>query len=75
MMNNGLSHAESVDTAHIMGMVQDALDSVQFCNGPVDTPWGGLRAAMGHPEPWHLRYFAIGNEVNRVHQPPWACIA
>ena len=62
-MNNGLAHAESKDTAHIMGMVQDALDSVEFVTGPADTQWGALRAAMGHPEPWELPYFAIGNEV------------
>lgn len=63
VMNNGLSHAESLDTAHIMPMVQDALDSVAFVTGPADTEWGSVRAAMGHPKPWKLPYFAIGNEV------------
>ena len=72
VINNGLAHANAVDTAHIMGMVQDALDSVQFMNGPPDSPWGSLRAAMGHPEPFNLTYFAIGNEVVAPSAPALA---
>lgn len=42
--------------------IQDAIDLVEFANGPVDSKWGGLRAEMGHPEPFGLKYIAIGNE-------------
>jgi alpha-N-arabinofuranosidase len=42
--------------------VQDALDLIDFANGPVDSPWGKLRAEMGHPEPFHLEMMGIGNE-------------
>jgi alpha-L-arabinofuranosidase len=42
--------------------VQDALDLVEFANGPVTSTWGGVRARMGHPEPFDMRYLAIGNE-------------
>ncbi len=42
---------------------QDALDLIEFVSGPAESEWGGLRAKMGHPEPWQLKYFAIGNEV------------
>ena len=42
--------------------VQDALDLVEFANGPVDTEWGGRRAALGHPAPFNLKFLAIGNE-------------
>ncbi len=42
--------------------VQDVLDLVEFANGPVDTPWGARRAALGHPEPFGLRYLGVGNE-------------
>ncbi len=42
--------------------IQDALDLVEFCNGPVDSKWGGLRAKMGHPESFNLEFLAIGNE-------------
>ncbi|MBR3764171.1 MAG: carbohydrate binding domain-containing protein [Clostridia bacterium] len=41
---------------------QDILDLIEFANGDVTTPWGALRAEMGHPEPFGLRYLGIGNE-------------
>jgi alpha-L-arabinofuranosidase len=42
--------------------VQDALDLVEFANGPVTSTWGKVRADMGHPAPFGLKYLAIGNE-------------
>ena len=42
--------------------VQDALDLVEFANGPVTSPWGAKRAALGHPAPFHLKFLGIGNE-------------
>jgi alpha-N-arabinofuranosidase len=42
--------------------VQDALDLIDFANGPVSSPWGKLRAQMGHPEPFHMTMIGIGNE-------------
>ena len=42
--------------------IQDAVDLVEFANGDVNTTWGKLRADMGHPEPFGLKYLAIGNE-------------
>jgi len=43
--------------------LQDALDLIEFCNGdPVTTVWGAKRAEMGHPEPFNLKYVALGNE-------------
>lgn len=42
--------------------IQDAIDLVEFANGPVTSKWGALRAEMGHPEPFGLKYVAIGNE-------------
>lgn len=41
---------------------QDLLDLIEFANGDVTTTWGALRAEMGHPEPFHLKYLGIGNE-------------
>ena len=57
------SHTESVPTAQIQPLVQDALDSIEFVTGGTDTRWGALRAAMGHLEPWALNYIGIGNEA------------
>lgn len=42
--------------------VQDALDLIEFANGPVTSAWGKLRAEMGHPEPFHLKMIGVGNE-------------
>ncbi len=42
--------------------VQDALDLIEFANGDVSTKWGGLRAQMGHPAPFNLKYIGVGNE-------------
>lgn len=42
--------------------IQDALDLIEFANGAVDTPWGKVRAEMGHPAPFNLKFIGIGNE-------------
>ena len=42
--------------------IQDALDLIEFANGPVTSTWGKVRADMGHPEPFNLKYIGIGNE-------------
>lgn len=42
--------------------IQDALDLIEFANGPVTSKWGKVRAEMGHPEPFNLKYVGIGNE-------------
>ena len=42
--------------------VQDMLDLVEFCRGGVNTTWGKVRASLGHPEPFELKYICIGNE-------------
>ncbi|WP_195352928.1 alpha-L-arabinofuranosidase C-terminal domain-containing protein [Bacteroides cellulosilyticus] len=42
--------------------IQDALDLIEFANGPVTSKWGKVRADMGHPEPFNLKMIGIGNE-------------
>lgn len=42
--------------------VQDALDLIEFANGPVTSKWGKLRADMGHPASFNMDMIAIGNE-------------
>ena len=51
-----------IPMAELDAYVQDVLDLVEFARGGTDTVWGALRAEMGHPEPFDLRYLAIGNE-------------
>ena len=42
--------------------IQDALDLIEFANGPVTSVWGAKRAALGHPEPFNLKMLGVGNE-------------
>ncbi len=39
-----------------------AAQLVEYANGAVTTPMGKLRAANGHPEPYHIKFWGIGNE-------------
>jgi alpha-L-arabinofuranosidase len=42
--------------------IQDTLDLIEFANGSVATRWGAVRAALGHPRPFGLKFIALGNE-------------
>ncbi|MBE6261678.1 MAG: alpha-L-arabinofuranosidase [Prevotella sp.] len=42
--------------------IDDCLDLIEFANGPADTKWGKVRADMGHPEPFNMKYIGVGNE-------------
>jgi len=42
--------------------IQDALDLIEFANSPATSPWGKVRAQMGHPAPFHLTMIGVGNE-------------
>ncbi|MGB3774182.1 MAG: alpha-L-arabinofuranosidase C-terminal domain-containing protein [Leeuwenhoekiella sp.] len=42
--------------------IQDALDLIEFANGDTTTAWGKVRADMGHPEPFNMKYIGVGNE-------------
>ena len=42
--------------------IQDALDLIEFANGNAKSTWGKVRAEMGHPKPFNLKYLGIGNE-------------
>lgn len=42
--------------------IQDALDLIEFANGPATSTWGRKRAAMGHPAPFNMKLLGVGNE-------------
>ncbi|TXK33898.1 alpha-L-arabinofuranosidase [Pontibacter qinzhouensis] len=42
--------------------IQDALDLIEFANGPATSKWGKVRADMGHPAPFNMKYLGVGNE-------------
>ena len=53
---------ELVPLDELQPYVQDALDLIEFANGPVTSTWGKVRAQMGHPQPFGLKMIAVGNE-------------
>jgi alpha-L-arabinofuranosidase len=48
--------------AEMDAYVQEVLDLVEFANGDRSTHWGAVRASLGHPAPFSLRYLGVGNE-------------
>ena len=50
------------DLKELQPYIDDALDLIEFANGPVTSTWGKVRAEMGHPEPFGLKFLAVGNE-------------
>lgn len=42
--------------------IQDALDLIEYANGPVTSTWGKKRAESGHPASFNLKYLSVGNE-------------
>ncbi|RXK87390.1 alpha-L-arabinofuranosidase [Filimonas effusa] len=61
-INAGVSHRESVTADQLGPWIQDALDAIEYANGPVNSVWGSIRAKNGHPAPFHMKYLEIGNE-------------
>ncbi|MBN1837546.1 MAG: hypothetical protein JW820_16945 [Spirochaetales bacterium] len=45
------------------GSPEEAARWVAYCNEPAKGPVGRRRAANGHPEPWGVRWWGLGNEV------------
>lgn len=58
---NNEAHAH-VDVCNLDSYIQDALDLIEFANGDVNTTWGKVRADMGHPASFNLKFVGIGNE-------------
>ena len=46
-----------------LGGVNSAVDELQYANGAADTPMGKLRAKNGHPQPYKVKWWGIGNEM------------
>jgi len=62
VINCGMSHHGVIPMEKMGEFVQDALDAIDYCNGPVTSQWGALRARNGHAAPFNLHYMEIGNE-------------
>lgn len=55
--------------------LQRALDWMDYCNGDTTTAMGRWRAASGHPEPYHVKYWEIDNEVWKMNPKLYAELA
>ena len=45
------------------GDAWSAAEYVEYANGAASTPMGQQRAANGHPEPYHVKFWGVGNEM------------
>jgi len=45
------------------GTMDEAQAWVEYCNGTGNTSWANLRRQHGHPEPYRVRYWGLGNEM------------
>ena len=45
------------------GSAREAAEEVEYCNGSIETRMGKMRAENGHPEPFNVRLWTIGNEM------------
>ena len=59
------------------GTAEEAADWVEYMNAPVGTnpnggvAWADVRAGNGHPEPYHVQTWEIGNELSEPGQSYW----
>ncbi len=44
------------------GTPDEAANWVEYCNGTEDTYYANLRRSHGYPEPFNVKYWALGNE-------------
>ncbi len=49
------------------GTIGDAADFVEYCNASIGTELADLRAKNGHSEPYGVKYWCLGNEMDG----PW----
>jgi alpha-N-arabinofuranosidase len=58
--------AEPSVTVNVEGRGATAADAaawVEYCNGASSSKYGAMRARDGHPEPYRVKYWEIGNEI------------
>ncbi len=45
------------------GEARSGAELVEYVNGDASSPWGARRSSNGHPQPWRVRYWNVGNEM------------
>jgi alpha-N-arabinofuranosidase len=46
-----------------LGTLEEVTEEIEYVNGPEDSEWGKRRGDNGHPEPYHVKWWAVGNEM------------
>jgi alpha-L-arabinofuranosidase len=59
VINTGHRYSASPQAEYI----EEAKQWLEYCNGPATSTWGAIRAANGHPEPYNVKYWEMGNEI------------
>ena len=60
---NGVEAHAPCTKEGLQQFIDDCIDLIDFANGdPATNQWAKLRADMGHPAPFNLKFLAIGNE-------------
>jgi alpha-N-arabinofuranosidase len=54
--------ANTVPKDELQFYINEAIEQLEYAMGDVNTPWGAIRAAHGHPKPFNIKYVEIGNE-------------
>ncbi len=74
MQSNDLGMDELMTMCHLLGVdpyitvnagfgdSHSAAQELEYINGAANTRWGAMRAKNGHPEPYHVKFWNIGNE-------------
>jgi len=68
-----MNFCEEIGTAPMMGVnmgtgtIQDAANLVEYCNGATGTKYADMRVQNGHADPYNVKYWCIGNEMDG----PW----
>ncbi|HML22019.1 MAG TPA: alpha-N-arabinofuranosidase [Aggregatilinea sp.] len=71
--NEFMDFCKSINTEPMLaanmgtGTIQDAANLVEYCNAPVGTQYADLRASHGYHEPYGVKYWCLGNEMDG----PW----
>ena len=68
-----MQYCGELGAAPMLGMnfgtrgIEDACALYEYCNAPLGTRWANVRAANGHPAPYNVKYWCLGNEMDG----PW----
>lgn len=65
VVNVGIWHGGVTPVGELQPWIDETLAALEYANGSINSKYGAMRAANGHPEPFNLEYIEIGNENNQ----------